>query len=205
MIKTYYLARILRKLHIPSFNHCEIDRTAKVASGAALTKVKMGRYSYVGSYTHITDTEIGSFCSIGGNCGIGGGMHPLDHASTSPVFLQGRNILGKNFANIQYQPSEKVIIGNDVWIGECAYIMPGITIGDGAVIGAHAVVTRDVEPYTVVAGVPAREIRKRFDEETIKELTALKWWDWSDEMLTKYGALFDSPEKLIEKVKSERK
>lgn len=205
MIKTYYLARILRRLHIPSFNHCEIDRTAKVASGAALTKVKMGRYSYVGSYTHITDTEIGSFCSIGGNCGIGGGMHPLDHASTSPVFLQGRNILGKNFANIQYQPSEKVIIGNDVWIGECAYIMPGITIGDGAVIGAHAVVTRDVEPYTVVAGVPAREIRKRFDEETIKELTALKWWDWSDEMLTKYGALFDSPEKLIEKVKSERK
>lgn len=205
MIKTYYLARILRKLHIPSFNHCEIDRTAKVASGAALTKVKMGRYSYVGSYTHITDTGIGSFCSIGGNCGIGGGMHPLDHASTSPVFLQGRNILGKNFANIQYQPSEKVIIGNDVWIGECAYIMPGITIGDGAVIGAHAVVTRDVEPYTVVAGVPAREIRKRFDEETIKELTALKWWDWSDEMLTKYGALFDSPEKLIEKVKSERK
>ena len=205
MIKTYYLARILRRLHIPSFNRCEIDRTAKVASGAALTKVKMGRYSYVGSYTHITDTEIGSFCSIGGNCGIGGGMHPLDHASTSPVFLQGRNILGKNFANIQYQPSEKVIIGNDVWIGECAYIMPGITIGDGAVIGAHAVVTRDVEPYTVVAGVPAREIRKRFDEETIKELTALKWWDWSDEMLTKYGALFDSPEKLIEKVKSERK
>ena len=205
MIKTYYLARILRKLHIPSFNHCEIDRTAKVASGAALTKVKMGRYSYVGSYTHITDTGIGSFCSIGGNCGIGGGMHPLDHASTSPVFLQGRNILGKNFANIQYQPSEKVIIGNDVWIGECAYIMPGITIGDGAVIGAHAVVTRDVEPYTVVAGVPAREIRKRFDEETIKELMALKWWDWSDEMLTKYGALFDSPEKLIEKVKSECK
>ena len=204
MIKTYYLARILRKLHIPSFNHCEIDRTAKVASGAALTKVKMGRYSYVGSYTHITDTEIGSFCSIGGNCGIGGGMHPLDHASTSPVFLQGRNILGKNFANIQYQPSEKVIIGNDVWIGECAYIMPGITIGDGAVIGTHAVVTKDVEPYSVVAGVPAKEIRKRFDMETVDRLKKIQWWNWTEDKLQKYGYLFNDPQALIQMAENER-
>ncbi len=204
MIKTYYLARILRKLHIPSFNHCEIDRTAKVASGAALTKVKMGRYSYVGSYTHITDTEIGSFCSIGGNCGIGGGMHPLDHASTSPVFLQGRNILGKNFANIQYQPSEKVTIGNDVWIGECAYIMPGITIGDGAVIGTHAVVTKDVEPYSIVAGIPAKEIRKRFDTGTVDSLKKIQWWNWTEDKLQKYGYLFDDPKSLIQMVEKER-
>ena len=87
MIKTYYLARVLSKLHIPSFKHCQIDRSSKVASGSSLTKVKMGRYSYVGHYTHITDAEIGSFCSIGGFCGIGGGIHPMTTVSTSPVFL----------------------------------------------------------------------------------------------------------------------
>lgn len=204
-MKSYYLAKILHKMNLSSFNHCEIDPTAKVDAGCALAKTSMGRYSYVGGGTRITDAVIGNFCSIGGRCGIGGGIHPTDMVSTSPAFLRGRNILGKNFAEIPYNPSETVVIGSDVWIGEGVCIVSGVKIGDGAVIGAHAVVTRDVEPYTVVAGVPAREIRKRFDEETIKELTALKWWDWSDEMLTKYGALFDSPEKLIEKVKSERK
>lgn len=198
MIKTYYLARILRRLHIPSFRHCHIDKTAKVASGAALTKVSMGRYSYVGSYTHITDAEIGSFCSIGGNCGIGGGIHPLDKVSTSPAFLKGRNILGRNFAKISYEPSKKVVIGNDVWIGECVYVMPGVTIGDGAVIGTHAVVTSDVEPFSIVAGVPAKVLRKRFDDETIGKLTELQWWNWSEEKLSEMGQYFNSPQELIQ-------
>ena len=98
-----------------------------------------------------------------------------------------------------------MLIGNDVWIGDGVFIKAGVSIGSGAIIGAHAVVTKDIEPYTVVAGVPAKEIRKRFSEEIIKELMAMKWWDWSDEELTKYGELFDNPEKLIEKVKSEWK
>lgn len=200
MLKTYYFARLLHKLNISSFNKCQIDKTAKVASGSALTKVKMGRYSYVGDYTHITDADIGSFCSIGGHCGIGGGIHPTDYVSTSPVFLQGRNILGKNFANIPYQPSKKATIGNDVWIGEYSYIMPGITIGDGAVIGAHAVVTHDVEPYSVVAGVPAKPIKKRFDEETINKLLELKWWDLSDEELSNIGDSFANPSELLNRL-----
>lgn len=202
MVKTYYLARILRRTFIPSFKQCQIDKTAKVASGSALTKVKMDRYSYVGSYTHITDTEIGSFCSIGGNCGIGGGIHPLQYVSTSPAFLLGRNILGKNFAQIPYHSSERVIIGNDVWIGEYAYVMPGITIGDGAVVGAHAVVTHDVEPYTIVAGVPAKEVKKRFDSETIDKLLEVQWWGWTEEKLEKFGSSFDDPLKLIRALES---
>lgn len=200
MLKTYYLARILRRFDIPSFNQCSIDKTAKIASGSALTKVEMGRYSYVGSNTHITDAEIGSFCSIGGNCGIGGGIHPMENVSTSPVFLNGRNILRKNFAQISYKASKKVTIGNDVWIGECVYVMPGVTIGDGAVVGAHAVVTKNVEPYSVVAGVPAKEIKKRFNEETISALLSIQWWKWSDDELIKMSNYFDDPEKLIEAV-----
>ena len=200
MLKTYYFARLLHKLNISSFNKCQIDKTARVASGSALTKVKMGRYSYVGDYTHITDADIGSFCSIGGHCGIGGGIHPSDRVSTSPVFLQGRNILGKNFANIHYEPSKKVTIGNDVWIGEGVYIMPGLSIGDGAVIGAHAVVTKDVEPYSIVAGVPAKTIRKRFDDDAIKKLLELKWWDLSDEELSNLGDSFADPADFINKL-----
>lgn len=76
-----------------------------------------------------------------------------------------------------------IIIGNDVWIGYEAVILAGVTIGDGAIIGTRAVVTKDVPPYSIVGGVPAKSIRKRFDDETIVELLRLKWWDWSEEKI----------------------
>ena len=185
-------------MRISSFNHCALHPTAKVDAECTLAKVTMRRYSYVGSGTRITDAVIGSFCSIGGRCGIGGGIHPTDMVSTSPVFLKGHNILSKNFAEISYEPSKTVEIGNDVWIGEGACIVSGVKIGDGAVIGAHAVVTHDVEPYAVVAGVPAKVIRKRFDEETIKQLLEVQWWEWPEEKLESMGSFFDDPQKLIE-------
>lgn len=203
MIKTYFLAKILHKLQLPSFNCCDIDKTARVSSGCALAKVKMGRYTYTGSYTHITDAEIGSFCSIGDSCGIGGGIHPMTTVSTSPVFLQGNNIMRKHFSQIPYEASETVKIGNDVWIGDGVFVKAGITIGSGAVIGAHAVVVHNVEPYSIVAGIPAKEIRKRFNEEIIKRLLDLKWWNWQDEKLEKYGVYFDSPEILFEMIEME--
>ena len=108
-----------------------------------------------------------------------------------------QNILRKNFAEIPYKPSMKVEIGNDVWIGEGACIVSGVKIGDGAVIGAHAVVTKNVEPYSIVAGVPAKEIRKRFDDTVIHKLLELKWWDWSEDKLKKYGNSFSSPDVLL--------
>ena len=197
MLKSYYFVKILRRLKLSSFNHCNIDKTAKVMGGSTLAFVNMGRYSYCGANTSITNTEIGNFCSIGGNCGIGGGLHPLEYVSTSPVFLKGRNILGKHFAELDYEPSKKVVIGNDVWIGSGAYIKSGVTIGDGAVIGAHAVVTHDVSPYAIVAGVPAKEIRKRFDEETIKKLLKVKWWNYEEDVLEKLGGVFTSPPDLL--------
>ena len=199
-MKSYYLAKVLHKMRISSFNHCNLDSTAKVDSECTLAKVTMGRYSYVGTGTRITDTTIGKFCSIGVRCGIGGGVHPTDMVSTSPAFLKGRNILGKNFAEIPYEPSKRVEIGNDVWIGEGVCIVSGVRIGDGAIIGAHAVVTRDVEPYSIVGGVPAKEIRKRFDDETVRILCKIKWWDWPDEKLEKYGKNFDDPKALIEMI-----
>ena len=197
-MKSYYLAKVLHKLRLSSFNHCNIDSTAKVDSECALAKVSMGRYSYIGSDTRVTDAVIGSFCSIGGRCGIGGGIHPTDMVSTSPAFLTGHNILRKNFAEIPYEPSKTVTIGNDVWIGEGVCIVSGVQIGDGAIIGAHAVVTHDVEPYTVVGGAPAREIRKRFDDATIKKLLEIQWWEWPEEKLERMGSYFSNPLRLIE-------
>lgn len=202
-MKSYYLAKILHKMRISSFNHCTLDPSAKVDSECTLSKVTMGRYSYIGSGTRITDTVIGNFCSIGARCGIGGGIHPIDMVSTSPAFLKGHNILGKNFAEIPYNPSKTVEIGNDVWIGEGVCIVSGVKIGDGAIIGAHAVVTKSVEPYSVVAGVPAREIRKRFDDTTIQRLFEIKWWDWSEEKLKDLGTAFSDPEMLFEELRKD--
>ncbi len=201
MIRTYYLAKIIKKLNISSFYKCEFDKTARVSVRCSLYKVQMGRYSYVGEGSRITDTIIGNFCSIGGNCGIGGGMHPMYHVSTSPVFLEGRNILNKHFAEFPYDPSKTVHIGNDVWIGDGVYIRSGITIGDGAIVGAHAVVIHDVAPYTIVAGVPAREIRKRFSEAMIEKLQGIKWWDWPNNKLQEFAQLFDNPELFIKENK----
>ena len=204
-MKSYYLAKILHKLRLTSFKRCMIDRTAKVDSECTLSKVKMGRYSYVASGTRITDANIGAFCSIGARCGIGGGVHPTDTVSTSPVFLKGKNFLKKNFAEIPYSPSLTVEIGNDVWIGEGVFIVSGVRLGDGAVIGAHAVVTKDVEPYAVVAGVPTREIRKRFPDEVIGELLEVKWWEWSDAQIEVLGDAFSDIETFFNATEEYRK
>lgn len=203
-MKSYYLAKILHKMRISSFNHCDLDPSSKVSSECALSKVSMGRFSYIGTRTRITDTVIGSFCSIGDNCGIGGGVHPTDMVSTSPAFLKGRNILRKNFAEIPYEPSNTVTIGNDVWIGDGVCIISGVKIGDGAIIGAHSVVTHDVEPYSIVAGVPAKGIRKRFNEEIVDKLLELKWWEWSEEKLKVTGPFFRDPEILLKELRNNR-
>lgn len=199
----YIFSKIMQKIQIPSVKNSSIDSKAKIYEGCNLNKVKLGRYSYVGKRVLITDAEIGNFCSIGANCGIGGGMHPLKAVSTSPVFLEGRSAVGYNLAQIPYKPSATVHIGNDVWIGMGVYIKAGVTIGNGAVIGANAVVTKDIEPYAVAAGVPARVLYKRFDDETIEMVERLKWWNWSDADLKKYGSEFDTVDKLLAKVKED--
>lgn len=193
----YLFPKVLSKAQLSSFRNCEIHKTARVDCKCALTSVNMGRYSYVGSGSSITYANIGSFCSIAGGCQIGGGEHPLDTVSSSPVFLAGRNILGKNFADFAYEPARLVEIGSDVWIGSNAYIKGGVKIGTGAVIGAHAVVTKDVAPYEIVAGCPAKVLRKRFDEDTVAKLLALEWWEWPEEKLEKYASLFNDPRNLL--------
>ena len=200
---SFYIAKILSKLNLTSKKNCKISKHSKVAEKCQLYNVTMERYSYIGQSSVVSNVQIGQFCSIGGYGQIGGGLHPTDMVSTSPTFLSGKSTSGRNFAQIPFTASKTVIIENDVWIGVGVYIKAGVHIGNGAIIGAHSVVTHDVEPYSIVAGVPAKEIRKRFDEDTIQKLLELKWWDWPEDKLEKYGEFFTSPELLLSKLSQE--
>lgn len=130
--------------------------------------------------------KIGKFCSIA--CGakflFTSANHTMKSLSTYPfpIFFEEWQLDGKDICDA-WDNKGDIVIGNDVWIGYEAVILSGITIGDGAVIGSRAVVTKDVEPYTIVGGVPAKPIRKRFDEQTIEKLEKIGWWDWSEEQI----------------------
>lgn len=132
--------------------------------------------------------KIGRFCSVA--CGakfvFTSANHTLHSLSTYtfPIFFEEWGLDVKNITKA-WDNKGNIIIGNDVWIGYGAVILSGVTVGDGAIIGARAVVTKDVPPYTIVGGVPARQIRKRFDEETIKKLLTLQWWNWDYEKIRK--------------------
>ncbi len=138
---------------------------------------------------------IGKFCSIA--CGakfiFTSANHTLNSVSTYPfpLFFEEWGLDKAKVTNA-WDNKGDIVIGNDVWIGYEAVIMPGVTIGDGAIIGTRAVVTKDIAPYTIVGGVPAKPIRKRFSEETIHSLLKIKWWDWSDERIRKNIAAIQS-------------
>lgn len=129
---------------------------------------------------------IGKFCSIA--CGAKFLFNSANHAMASlstypfPLFFEEWGLEKKNVAE-SWDNKGDIIIGNDVWIGYEAVILAGVTIGDGAIVGTRAVVTKDIPPYTIVGGIPAKWIRKRFSDETIDELLRIKWWDWPEEKI----------------------
>ena len=132
---------------------------------------------------------IGKFCSIasGAKFLFNSANHRLDALSTYPfpLFYEEWELEKKDVAQ-SWENKGDIVIGNDVWIGYDAVILAGVTVGDGAVIGARAVVTKNVPPYTIVGGVPARPIRKRFSDDTIGRLLRLKWWDWSGDKIKEH-------------------
>ncbi len=136
--------------------------------------------------------KVGAFCSfaVGVQVMLGGNHRP-DWTTTYPFSARGRR-----FAHIQGHPVSRgdVLIGNDVWIGHEALILSGVTIGDGAVVGARSVVSRDVPPYGVVAGNPARLIRYRFSPEVVERLLSIKWWNWADSRIDEAVPLMLKPE-----------
>lgn len=158
----------------------------------------IGSYTYFAGFNSVMNAQIGKFCSIGANVCIGPGRHPLDFVSTSPVFYSIHKQCGITFADKSYyNEMGKVKVGNDVWIGTNAVILDDVTIGDGAVIAAGAVVTKDVEPYSIVGGIPAKFIKKRFSEDVIEKLLNFQWWNKDADWLKENYKLFHNPDELL--------
>lgn len=176
--------------------HAQIGRNNTIISCA------FGRYSYTGYYTICNDTTIGSFCSISYGVDIGGGTHNYNRLTTYPIYRELNSGVEDWFNSVP----EPCIIGNDVWVGAEATIIGGVKVQTGAVIGAGSVVTHDVAPYAIVAGVPAKTIKYRFSDEIISDLLETRWWDLPSDVLKNNFNLLDTAPttEVIKKIKELR-
>ena len=168
---------------------------------------RLGRFTYTGQNTTIRGSSIGRFCSLSWNVSIGGKDHGMERVSNSALWafhnMDGNKPDPASFVYGKDEPA--CVLGSDVWVATNAVVLRGVMVGDGAVVAAGCVVIRDVDPYTVVAGVPGKVIRSRFSDEWCQDLLELKWWDWPVEVIRQNLDLIYSTkvdEKVIERLRA---
>ena len=182
-----------------------LGRHVYIGSNVTIDNVTVGDRSYINRDTSIFNTTIGKYCSIGPNVQIIVGGHPVGMVSTHPAFYASNKSFHTFADRMYFAEYGKAVIGNDVWIGEGSLIPGNIVIGNGAVIASRAVVTADVEPYSIVGGVPARHIRYRFDEPTRAAIASSNWWDWGDDELQEVFSRFHDPDDFMKLLSERRK
>lgn len=203
MTLAYLYSKFFKKvLRGKSVLNSRVDKLSKIYSGTQFQDSSIGRYSYVGYDCEILHCEIGAFCSIANGVVIGGAQHPLDWISTSPVFYDEAGGTGRHLGNLPIVGTPHTVIGNDVWIGSRAQVLAGVKIGNGAVIGAGAIVTKDVPAYAIVGGVPARVIRYRFSRKEIEKIEDTQWWNSTDEELRVCAVMANKPHAFCHKLKN---
>lgn len=158
-----------------------IGRCCEIHDDTAIEYSEVGDFSYLGIGCMVADAQIGRFCAIAAWVRIGAPNHPIDRPSLHrftycPEYY--RDTAQRDEAFFARRRADGVVIGHDVWIGHAVTVLPGVGVGNGAVLAAGAVVTRDVEPYSIVGGVPARPIRPRFSRGIAMALERIAWWDW---------------------------
>ena len=170
---------------------CQLHNTSfgtytEIGDNNVFDNVMLGDYSYTGQNCIVQNVEIGKFANIAAHVRIGPTDHPMERPTLHHITYR-RRMFGladtDDLEFFRYRASRMAFIGHDTWIGHGAIIMPEVRIGDGAVVGSGAVVTRDVEPYTIVVGVPAKLVRRRFSPEIVAQLQAIAWWDWGHQEL----------------------
>lgn len=158
-----------------------LGRWCEIGRGARILNSTLGDYSYCDRFADIANTTVGKFANIAAMTRIGPTDHPMTTASLHHFLYRSEyywDDTARDEAFFAARAARRTVIGHDTWIGHGAIVKPEVTVGNGAIVGAGAVVTRDVAPYTIVAGNPARVLRRRFDETVAARLERLAWWDW---------------------------
>lgn len=173
----------------------QIGAQCEVLAETYIEYSELGDFSYMGEHCCVADAQIGRFTAIANHVRIGAPNHPMDRASQHrftycPEYYDAQAERDNGF--FAERRADRVIIGNDVWIGHGVIVLPGVAVGDGAVLAAGVVVTKDVPPYTIVGGVPAKVIRARFAADIAAQLQAIAWWNWPLEKLMANLADFQS-------------
>lgn len=195
-----------KKVNVGDFSrvkHSQLKDYVRIDRMNHLDHTNLGRHTYTGANTVIMHSDVGAFSSISWGVTIGGGEH--DHSRIAQhcfIYNEYDDICPDNVPPPYNRFSCKCVIGNDVWIAANVTILRGITIGDGAVIGANALVSKDIPPYAIVGGVPARIIKFRFSPEIITALLKLRWWQWSEQKLRRnYELLSEVPDlNILERI-----
>jgi phosphonate metabolism protein (transferase hexapeptide repeat family) len=165
---------------------CTLGRYTDIGARTVLLETEVGDYSYIVNDSNVAYTKFGKFCSVAAMTRINPGNHPMHRASQAHFTYRAASYFPGEADDAEFfawRRAHRVVIGNDVWIGHGAIVLPGRAIGDGAVIAAGAIVTKDVAPYTIVAGNPARVVRPRFSSRVAARMERLAWWHWSHDRL----------------------
>lgn len=216
-IKYYYIKKKLEKRYIflkdnVKLKKSEIEGRNTVGNDVNIEKTVVGFGTYIGNYSELPECKIGKYCSIGMRVKAIIGEHPIHYVSTHPFSYSNikKKVKFDYSDRVNWDYSKKaferfnIVIGNDVWLGDDVKILNGVKIGDGAVVAAGALVTKDVEPYSVMVGIPAKKIKDRFEKEEIEKLLKIKWWDRDEKWIEKNVALFSDVKEFIKRVENER-
>ena len=185
---------------------CKFGKYNVLYEDVKLSNVSLGDFTYIANGSKLANTRIGKFTCIGPEVMCGLGKHPAkQYVSLHPAFFSTQKQAQISFVTeSKYEEFAPIEIGNDVWIGARAIILDGVRIGDGAIVGAGAVVTKDVPDYAVVGGVPAKVLRYRFKPEEIRWLKDFQWWDRDEEWLRRNAALFPDVGYLIGQTRAQQ-
>ncbi|WP_323781323.1 chloramphenicol acetyltransferase [Thalassovita sp.] len=169
-----------------SLTEVTFGRYCEIGKGSRIGHSHIGDYSYCDRYDDIANTQVGKFANIASFVRIGATDHPMERASLHHFLYRSADYwddVGHDEDFFVHRHSRRAVIGHDTWVGHNAQVKPEVTIGHGAIVASGAVVTKDVAPYMIVAGIPAQPIRERFSAVIAKRLMALAWWDWPHEAL----------------------